>query len=484
MGLCHTNVRKTVLAVEEQKEDKTINIRGLTGVGVLWRSYFHLLQWVFPISVAQNILNGKYFSRIALFPVSSPLLHFPPVDSGSLHQMPSLLACYSTWKSWFLEAPQKSLLPAIKRLKLIYHFLWFDAHQIWSSLHLLWSSSHHLQSHQHSVTKDSIRLTPGVPGSCHTQISHKREHALGHCGSRHHHCNAEQRCKSLIGPLLHAGTHPRGLQATATRNAVPLQMLHHRHGRGQEQHYSKTEHLKWSCSRQQETVLRHQSDRNLLPGTWRHFKQDVTANHTTWTLWEILAFQVLEIWKSLATLKQKSRAKGTLPMRATRRYRRGDPEIMTKSLLQVFFSPLAASSLCLVCFVLDMAVVPGYFTTLLNPTWAWGGQMPQLYHCPTPGRMLLLPELATLRLCYSSPEKRNACTTTDSDILFPGENAISTARACVPALCVITSHALSFSYASRVTKLNFSSVPRTANSFPWVEVSPLTLDSSLLLSWR
>lgn len=56
-----------------------------------------------------------------------------------------------------------------------------------------------------------------------------------------------------------------------------------------------------------------------------------------------------------------------------------------------------------------------------------------------------LTELASLRPCSSSPEKANAGTATDADVSFPRGNAISTARACVPALCVITSHALSFS---------------------------------------
>lgn len=77
----------------------------------------------FPHQCFSEYFERKHFSRIAVFLVSSPLLQLPPVDCGSLHQMPSLLACYSTWKSWFLEAPQKPLLPDIKWLQLIYLFL-------------------------------------------------------------------------------------------------------------------------------------------------------------------------------------------------------------------------------------------------------------------------------------------------------------------------------------------------------------------------
>lgn len=125
---------------------------------VLWRSCFHLLQWVLPISIAQNILNQKYFGRISVCSVSSPLLHLPQVVFGSLHLMLSLLVCHSTWKSWFLNAHQKPLLPVVKWLKLTYFFLFFNAHQIWTSPYLQQSTSHDLLSHQHPATKDGIKL--------------------------------------------------------------------------------------------------------------------------------------------------------------------------------------------------------------------------------------------------------------------------------------------------------------------------------------
>lgn len=125
---------------------------------VLWRSCLHLLQWVLPISIAQNILNQKYFGRISVCSVSSLLLHLPWAVCGSLHLMLSLLVCHSTWKSWFLDVPQKSLLPVVKWLKLIYFFLFFKGHQIWTSPYLQQSTSHDLLSHQHPATKDSIKL--------------------------------------------------------------------------------------------------------------------------------------------------------------------------------------------------------------------------------------------------------------------------------------------------------------------------------------
>lgn len=155
-------------------------------------------------------MNGKYFGRIAGFPVSSPLLHLPPVVCGSLRQMLSLPACCSTWKSWFLDVSQKPLLPAIKWLKLIYFFLYLNGRQIWTSLYLLQSSSHNLQSHQHPATKDSIRLMPWGPVSHHTQMSHKRDHTLGHCGPRHCCCDTQQRHRSLLGLPPRAGSCPWG----------------------------------------------------------------------------------------------------------------------------------------------------------------------------------------------------------------------------------------------------------------------------------
>lgn len=124
-----------------------------------------------------------------------------------------------------------------------------------------------LQSRQHPATKDSIRLIPlGTRLMPHTSEPKERpcpwpswSQALPL------QCPEEaQECLWTTTPCWQP-SHPWGLQARATHNVVPLQMPHHRHGRGQEQHQTKTKHLKWSCSRQQETVLRQQSVRNL-PG--------------------------------------------------------------------------------------------------------------------------------------------------------------------------------------------------------------------------
>lgn len=69
------------------------------------------------------------------------------------------------------------------------------------------------------------------------------------------------------------------------------------------------------------------------------------------------AFWLSKYWRfenHWLLLSKKGRAQGTPAMKATRRCRRGDPAILTQSLPQVSFSPLAASSLGFGWLVLDM----------------------------------------------------------------------------------------------------------------------------------
>lgn len=61
----------------------------------LQRSFSCLLQRGLPISIAQNVLEGKYFVRMAKFCVSSLLLHLPQLVCVSLQTL-SVLFCPST----------------------------------------------------------------------------------------------------------------------------------------------------------------------------------------------------------------------------------------------------------------------------------------------------------------------------------------------------------------------------------------------------
>lgn len=367
---------------------------------VLQRCCSHLLQWILPISVAQNILNGKYFGRIAGFPVSSPLLYLPTVVCGSLDQMLSLLDCCSTWKSRFLGVPQKPLLPAIKWLKLTYFSLYFEAHQIWTSLYLLQSSSHDLQSHQHLATKDSIRLKPlGARLTPHTNEPQERpcpwpswSQALPL------QCPAEvQESPWTTAPCWQLSLGATGKGHSQCHPLPPPDMAEARNS-------TRLKLSIWSGARADN---KRQSQGTRLTETSCQ-ELDCISNRM-WTLTIQLGpsvgFWLSKYWRfenHCLLLSEKRRPEGTLAVKATGRCRRGDPAILTQSLPEVSLRLLAASSLGFVCFVLDMAPVPGHFTTLHKPAWTWGREMPQLSHCCTPGMMFpSIPPYLAPRACHS-----------------------------------------------------------------------------------
>ena len=151
-------------------------------------------------------------------------------------------------------------------------------------------------------------------------------------------------------------------------------------------------------------------------------------------------------------LSKKRRAQSTLAMNATGRCRRGDPAILTQPLPPGVSQATCCFQFrfCLFCSGHGSSSWALYHTPQPSPDLRWRNApaLPLPYpwhdvtfHAPMPGS-LSLPLSGHIAAVLRKQMQAQPLTQT---FHFPGGNAISTARACVPALCVIISHALSFS---------------------------------------